>query len=182
MFKLARYMNVEFKQHILSSSYTGAEAGDITQLTNIDQGDTDETRDGSSIKITSMLGRIALTKDSNVTTTIVRLIIVLDKQTNQAVYSATDLLQTGQVLSSLNIDNGRRFKVLLDRLVTLTDDFPLKVIKFYKRLNLHIRYDNTGNGIADLTQNSLSMFTLDNQTTTNFVNVTYNIKLRYVDN
>lgn len=183
MYRLARYVNVEFKQHNIDYGGTVNSTPAITQLTNIDQGDTDTTRDGSSIKITGIYLRGFARSNASTTNCIVRLIIVWDRQTNQAIYSADDLLyDSTQINSLLNIDNGRRFRVLWDKAINLDlSSNYIKPFAYYKKLNLHIRYDNTGNGIADLTENSLSMLAFSTAAT-NAPTVDINFRLRYVDN
>lgn len=179
--RLAKFLNVEFKQHNIQTAYTASTTGQIAQWTNIAQGDSDSTRDGSSIKIASIFARGYVQIHASATASIVRLILVLDKQTNQAIYASTDLLLTDEVTSPLNIDNGRRFKVLWDKVITLSQDKPIVQFKYFKKLPIHIRYDNSAAAITSLTQSSLSLLRLSNEAT-NTPTVHIDARLRYVDN
>jgi len=152
-------------------------------LTNIDQGDTDTTRDGNSIKLTTLLMRGSVIFDDTTNEfQPIRIMLVKDTQTNQAQFSITDLLQSTSVYSSLNIDNGKRFRILYDRLLNVYADKPQIMLKFKKAIPFHIRYDNTGNGIADLTQNSLALVAISPNVTSDGPVLTTNFKIRYVDN
>lgn len=181
VFRMARYMNVEFKQHNLAITPTVSNSLTTHQLTNIAQGDTDTTRDGNSIKLASIYIQGFATINALATNTIIRLLLVLDKQTNQAIYTAGDLLLSDSVTSPNNIDNGRRFKILWEHRMILSQDRPMAQFKLYKKLNMHIRYDSTGTNIQQLTQNSLSLARISNEGT-NVPSMDYTVRIRYVDN
>lgn len=181
--RLGRFMNVEFKEHNVSISTGVSSTATIQALTNIAQGDTTNTRDGSSIKLASIgfKGRIEFDV-SNATATMVRIMLVHDRQTNQAIYAASDLLVTSGVNTNRNLDNGRRFRVLMDKTYSLSDFNPIIPIKYYKRsYPIHIRFDNAAAAITSLTENSLSVFLISNEAT-NTPTVIMNWRIRYVDN
>ena len=64
---LKSVINVEKKKHDTSSSGSISSAGGIQLLSNIAQGDTDQTRDGNSIKMQSMLLRATFTLNASAT-------------------------------------------------------------------------------------------------------------------
>ncbi len=185
--KALSMLNVEFKNHDVPTAATIPDAtGTIQQLTNINQGDTTNTRDGAQVKLTSIFIRGNIKQNASATQTVVRLMLVLDKQTNQTIYTLADLLQdvtaSDSVLSVNNLDNKHRFIVLWDRSFSLSDSGRQVIaFKFHKKLNLKIRYDNTGNGIADLTSYSLSLVRLSDEAT-NVPSLRSITRIRYVDN
>ncbi len=128
----------------------------ITKLTNLAQGDTETTRTGSKIVITGILFKALLTDTASSNT---RLMIVLDKQTNQAIYTEGDLIHdvtaNDIIVSPINHNNRHRFKLLLDRVYPIDINKDTVIRRFYK-VNIPILYDANVGSIADLTSNSLS--------------------------
>ncbi len=180
-------MNVEFKNHDLQQTAAAiAVAPGITELTNIAQGDTTNTRDGSSIKLVSILFKYTLNMNASATQTSVRVVLVHDKQTNQAIYVPNDLNADNtagdSIVSARNLDNGHRFQVLYDKVHTFSiSGKQTSYHQFYKKLNLKIRYDAAAAAITSLTQSSLSSFVTTNEAT-NTPTITSFTRLRYVDN
>ncbi len=186
--KALSLVNVEFKQHnsVLTSGTISDGTGFIQQLTNIAQGDTNLTRDGSSIKIVSIYLKGFVQINSAATQSIVRLMIVLDKQTNQAIYTTADLLhdvtEGDSLVSALNLDNKHRFVVLWDKSFTVdNNNNGIVHFSFFKKCNYPIRYDNSAAAITSLTSNSLSMVRISNEGV-DFPDITSFTRIRYVDN
>ncbi len=192
VYKLKRLINVEQKFFDVTSASTLIPdgVGTIIQLTNIPQGDTDETRDGAQVKLTSWSFKAVCSVDPTIAANGVFLTVMLveDKQTNQAIYTtATLMASTANVLgvvSALNLDNKFRFKVHKRWIFQLnTSSGPRKVLKFYKKFNnkMFLRFDNSTPAIADLTTKSLSLLVISNIATTE-PQITFFNRLRYVDN
>ncbi len=188
---MAKYVkglvNVEFKNHdVQGTSVAIGTVPVITQLTNIAQGDTTNTRDGASIKVTSFLFKYKILMSASAFNTQVRVMLILDRQTNEAIYLSDDLLQDitvhDSIVSARNLNNAHRFKVLYDRvhvynISSKSNDYTEKYIK----LNIKLRYDNAAAAITSLTQQSLSLLTVGNESS-NQPNITSLIRIRYVDN
>ncbi len=192
VFKLKRLINVEQKFFDVTSASTAIPdgVGTIVQLTNIPQGDTDETRDGAQVKLTSWSFKAIVTVNASeaVTGASVTVLLVEDKQTNQAIYTtATLMANTGNVLgvvSSLNLDNKFRFKVHKRWIFQVnTSSGPKRILKFYKKFNnkMFLRFDASTPAIADLTTKSLSLLVISNQATNEPI-ITFFNRLRYIDN
>ncbi len=185
--KLKRFINVEFKFHDVQLTAAAlAVAPVITQLSNIDQGDTTLTRDGAQLKCLSLQLSYSLFQSASATSSLVRVLLVKDKQTNQAIYTAGDLLfdvTAGDgIVSPYNRNNRRRFTILHDKVYTFSaTGTTVKHFGRKFRQDQIIRYDNSGNGIADLTQSSYSLVMLTNEAT-NVPTVTMFSRLNYVDN
>lgn len=180
-------LNVEYKcfdVQVTNGPCTTTPA--IVQLTNIPQGDTAITRDGNQIKITRNLLRYSISGNSSAADQLIRVMLVLDQQTNQAIYSAADLLQDvsafDSILSPLNLDNKFRFHVLYDKVHRLTSgaNNSVYVNKMFN-LQQRIRFDNSTPSIADLTSQSLSFLCVSNQATGSLTVTLFN-RIRFVDN
>ncbi len=187
--KIKRSMNVEYKFHDVTGTNTVVPdgAGTIVFLSNIDQGLLDTTRVGAQIKATYLEIKYDISAHASSTDSIVRIMLIEDKQTNQAIYAVADLLASvGNILSLVapkNLDNKFRFRVIRDRRYNFSGTGGKTNISgtFKVKLNSKIRYDNTGNGIADLTSKSFSLLFISNEPT-NTPDITFFSRLRYVDN
>jgi len=86
-----------------------------TLLNTCAQGTTAITRVGRSIRMTSIqyrfIGSLAAT---SVGSSPLRLLIVYDKQTNQAAPTCADIMQSDTIESPLNLEKNKRFVVLFD--------------------------------------------------------------------
>ncbi len=158
----------------------------ITQLSNIPQGDTTSTRDGAQCKMVGLELSFRIVQAAAASITSCRIMLVLDKQTNQAIYVANDLLAdvtiSDGIISPRNLDNSRRFTVLYDRTFTMQDGGVRSfVVKKYFKKDVLLRYDGSTPSIADLTQNSMSLLTTSSEGT-NVPTFTLFSRLRYVDN
>ncbi len=162
-------------------------AGTIVPLTNVAQGDTSSTRTGDSIKLTSLTMKANISMSTSSVQTHCVIFLVEDKQTNSALYTTsqllTDVTQHDSIVSSLNLDNKYRFRVIKRWNFTLEDNGKQsKYIKFYHRFHekYHLRYDGNAGTIADLSSKSLSLLFIGNEGT-NRPNITFNIRIRYLD-
>ncbi len=168
--KIKRNLNVEKKEWntTLTAATIVNGSGAIQQLTNIPQGDTTSSRDGSQCRVLSVQGKGIISQDPDAVQTVVRLMLVLDKQTNQAIYNTSDLLETvvnvASLIAPLNLDNKNRFIVLWDKIFSFSSNSQtVRTFKFFKKLNLLLRYDASTPSIADLTSNSLSMVRISSE-------------------
>lgn len=181
--RMARYWNVEFKKHqvTLADTAIGNDGAEITQLNNIAVGTGYAERIGHSIKVTSLFARGTLSKHASATATSIRVMLVMDSQTNQAIYTITDLLESAGIHTYRNIDNTSRFKILADRKYIVDTTTPKRFFSIRKKVNQHIRFDNSTSAIADITQCSYSIVMISSEAT-NEPTVYMNFRLRFVDN
>lgn len=186
--KIARQVkslvNVEYKYKDSAADVTPSTTEAFVLLNGLALGDTSETREGQSILMKNMLVRFQLVLNASASVTATRVIIVIDKQSNAAAPTAAQILDvTGSMISPLNIDYGSRFVVLLDKLFAL-DNVGKKIIEFkrFMKLNAHAKYNTANNGtVADITTNSLYMMHYSSEAT-NTPTLSYNIRLRFIDN
>ena len=89
-----------------------------------------------------------------------RILIVYDSQSNNAAPVATDVLTNDTVDGLMNLNNGERFKVLLDKefqiSVSGNENFPWKK---FKKLNLPVTYSGTGATAGDIQTGGVYMLT-----------------------
>ncbi len=184
---LKRLVNVEIKNFdVQQTNIVVTEVPIIIQLTNVPQGDTTITRDGAQCKVLSLELSILLTRNTSAFNSTVRLMLVCDKQTNQAIYLNTDLLDDITLIDNLvspyNLDNKYRFNIIWDRIFHVTaGSGSSKSFKKSFRMNKILRFDGNTPSIADLTSNSLSLVQVSNETA-NQPSITMFSRLRYVDN
>ncbi len=186
--KALSMLNVEYKEHnLITTSVPIVDiVGTIYQLTNIPQGDTTQTRDGNQCKLTAINIKGIYNIHASATNSFVRIILVLDKQTNQAIYATSDLLldTTAQdsINSPLQLNNRHRFVVLYDKVFLVSNSGTgARKINIYKKLQIPIRFDNSAGAISSLTSNSLSVIFISNEST-NRPNLSFISRIRYVDN
>ncbi len=185
--KAISMMNVEFKFHdVQENTQILNVTPNILQITNIPQGDTDTSRDGNQVKLVRLYVRYTLTLQAAVTTVFVRIIIVKDKQTNGAIYTASDLLTdvTGgdAIVSPFNPDNQFRFAILYDKVHALSNAAKRNAQgNINRQLQLKLRFDASTPSIADLTSNSLSIVQFSD-IVTDPPTITLFSRVYYVDN
>ncbi len=184
---LKRLINVEFKfldTQLNVSAQTTTPM--ITQLSNIAQGDTTMTRDGSQIKCLSIQLSYFMTMHTSAVGSIARVLLIKDKQTNQAIYSAgdvlTDITAFDGIVSPYNRDNRKRFTIMYDKIHTFTNDgTEVRHAGRRFRQDQILRYDANAGTIADLTQASYSLMTFSSEAT-NSPQITAFVRLNFVDN
>ncbi len=181
-----RLLNVEVKFHDNQQTAVAlTNVPIIRELTNIAQGDTGSTRDGNQCKVIGIELAYIIIANTSTPFTSVRIMIVLDKQTNQAIYVNTDLLDditaTDNILSPRQLNNLDRFSILYDRVHMLSTAFPTVTVKKFIKKEIKLRYDNAAAAITSLTMNSLSFVQMTSEPT-NVPAITSFTRIRYVDN
>lgn len=178
------YLNPEYK--FLDSQQAATSlgiAGQVQALPSlIAQGDDATSRDGNSIKITSMLIRGYVTQATGSTAPVTtRFMIFTDVSSNASPPLVTDVLQTANVLSPMNRVNGSRFKILFDRNYTTDPDDLRKGIKVFKKMQHHIHYLDGSNTSTSLGQGAI-YFLWVTDTGGAAVSTTWNCRMRFLDN
>ncbi len=184
--KALSLLNVEKKNHDLVGQITPGTTASIQQITNIPQGDTTITRDGGQVRLTSLDLKYTVKMNTSATRSFVRVILVQDKQTNQAIFTLADLLEdataSDNIVSMLNLNNKYRFKILYNEVIEI-DDFGTqnKYRHIHKKLDMRLRFDASTPSIADLTSNSLALVFINDEAT-NFPTINFFNRVRYIDN
>lgn len=189
---LARHLktlvNVEFKHHnVLLKDVSITDAGLITPLSLTNEGNTSQTRDGGSVKWTSYRLIYNWKIHASATNTTVRVMVVHDKQTNQAQFTLADLLFDATVKDAIysppNINNASRFNILYDKVHALSavGNSSNLVRIHHKKLNMKMRFDANVGNVTDLTSDSMALVFISDETT-NDPTLTINYRSRFVDN
>lgn len=128
-------------------------------LNGCGQGVDNDQRIGDQITMTRLQANITITMGTTSVNgiTITRTMLIWDKQPNNAILLEGEVLrnETTPIESYLNLDNMRRFRILLDRRHTFTALRPQVVFSFYKKVKLKPRYTNAGATIANIQTGSL---------------------------
>lgn len=204
-----KYYDKEYASPIVgtTTSWAGCEADPATQLCLIapTQGDDFNNRQGRKIHVLAikLRGQINCAPQANQTagefSSIVRVCLVQDKQTNTAQLNAEDVISSGAASSALHMFQNPaffgRFKVLKDKMYTLQNpaiswdgtnieqnglDRSFKMtIKFKKPVIVHFNATNGGT-IADIVDNSFHV--ICNTNSTGLVpNLIYKSRVVFVD-
>lgn len=161
---------------------TPINTGQVDYLSGLAQGTTNTTRVGVSIKVTSLYMRLQCVMNSGATTTMLRLIVVKDKENRGSAPAVTDILQSADVRSFISRDTAMRYKILVDKYVTLYTSYPQKVFDIYKKLNHHIKYTGAGGAVANQLEEGLFFLLISDQAMATQPTVLYNSRIRFVDN
>ncbi len=165
--------------------------GSIFLLNGIGAGTTNFSRIGKRLAMRSLYLQLSFNKDilAPSKTDYVRLMVLLDRQTNQALPSVSDVLQLpgsptplADMLSPNNLNNARRFVTLYETRMALHKDFMEgRLLRKYIRLNQTVMYDNSGSAIADMKTNSLILIVVGSVATGSAVpEFSGTIRLRFV--
>lgn len=138
-----------------------ANTGSVTLLNGVATGTDITNRIGRKIAMKSLLFRMDLQlTTSSVLGDIIRVLVVYDCQTNAVAPAVTDII-VGAYNSPMNLSNRDRFKILLDKHVTLGgadftgavvaggDPVP-KIIKVFKKMNLEVIFGGTAATVGSI--------------------------------
>ncbi len=184
--RVKKLMNVEVKNFDRQQTIAAiTNVPVIIPLALIPQGDTTITRDGAQCKMIGLNLNYTIFIDASAVLTICRVMVVLDKQTNSAIFVHTDLLEDvssgDSVVSPRNLDNKHRFTTLYDRSHWLSTSNAVVIVKKYIRREVLLRYDGPTGAIGDITQNGLSLVQMSNEATNTPI-ITSFIRIRFIDN
>lgn len=184
--KLRRLINVEFKVNDIdhSTPLSPDSTGAIYNLTKIATGDDMTDREGRSILLKSLLQRYTITLGGGASSTFIRWMIIIDRDYLGALPSVSDILQYSTVRSPLNIltQAGSRFKVLVDRVITVDSSGQrAKSVKIYKKLHHHAKYKATTSADSSGLRGQLLFLLMSNESS-NLPVVAGISRVRYIDN
>lgn len=158
---------VEYKVIDTAGSYVCDTTGAVTLLNGCVQGDDIANREGRQINVRSM--EIKMLNTATAATGVdqlQRVLIVLDKQANGATPAITDILTANNINAPRNLNNSKRFKILVDKRMQLNaagESGSTRLWKKYKKMYIPVQYNNGNAGTsADITTNALYMVSLGN--------------------
>ncbi len=176
------YVNTEKKfvdtNHVATISSTAS----IATLIGLSQGLTAITRIGDQVRFTSVQYRLLLSQHASAVETTVRLMVILDRQPNNAIATIANILESATVTGLREIGTGRRFHVLHDRLFAMSSAGTTRINdKWYRKINIKTEYNADNGTVADITTNNIFFFLLSDEGT-NVPNADIRFRLRYIDN
>lgn len=157
----------------------------IFNVTAIGQADNVSGRTGNSILVKSLSANgYMYINASQTTNTRVMLALVLDKQQiSDTTPAITDIFNSQtDPHTLLNTNNLGRFTILMRKQYTLDSNTAgnnARSLKFFKRLNFHVRYNGTT--ANDLQKNGIFLVMITSESSL-YPSISYNTRLNYHDN
>ena len=199
-------LNTESKVKEFAFSPANTSAGSVTNLVSLQQGTSDTTRIGNSVRWKNL--NFKMTMDNHATADLgLRLMIVRDHAPQGAAASVADIVNStpaGAFKAFRNLDNTGRFDILWDKCYTFTSktsssvnlrcvekyiDLAQRRIKKnknqYQSKGKNINETNYGLGnagsIADISENAFYLVAIGTDATAQ-VDLGINFRARYLDN
>lgn len=156
------------KHYFDNTSVTGAvaSAGTIYCLSNIAQGDDVNNRQGNSVLAKTLYVRGTMYRNVSNTAVInsVRCIWFQDTSNQGSDPTVTDILQSADVRSPLNVDKTSRYSIIRDKVYTLSVGGQAGFnIKKFLPINNHLKY--TGSSGSNIYTNALYVLVITDQST-----------------
>lgn len=182
-------------RNLTSTLYSLSGASTITLLNGILQGTDETARIGRQLNMKSIFIRgVVNVAQTTVGQGAIRTIIVLDQEVPQVMSSGvtmsiTDFLVADGVYTPNNLNNRKRFKVIMDEVVPLsgvtisTGNPNTQVIYNYKKVDITCEFNSNDNGdITDFTKNALYLVTVQDGLFTTAPAVSLYTRIRFTDN
>lgn len=187
---LAKYLkgliNVErkFLDVETSAAAVSKTTGSTTWISSISEGTDYNQRTGISVKLTSLFIRGTINMNTTATqqSRYVRFIVFMDSDPVSATPAMSDVFEVaGDPNSPLNHTNGARFKILHDKLYSISLSGPDNhIFKKYIKLSHHLRW---GNSTTDRRAGHIYVMAFsDTDTAAEEPLVGWYSRLRFVDN
>lgn len=167
-------------------------------LTVVPQGDTESGRTGRKIVIKKiqLIMEAILTPQTTANTTScnLRVLCVLDTQTNGSQFAATDLLESDSIISFNNLANSSRFRVLKSKIFSFSAQGAAptgaaytygeitKFIKWNMNCSIPIEYDNSASTGVITSVRSNNVYICLQTSTAEVIAVGGTARIRYIDN
>lgn len=162
--------------------------GAVTLLDGCARGSDINERVGREILLRSVeLKMVAKATATTGTDQTGRVLLIYDRQCNGVAPGITDILDSINVVAMKNLDNRKRFKILMDWCVDLSaagQNGSERSKTFYRKLRHPVSYNSgTAGSVADIISGGLFLITLGSNvagTTAGSLNVS--TRVRYTDN
>lgn len=187
-YALAKYVKslVNVERKFLDTTQTSSGCNNtavLIQQTNISEGTDYNQRTGISVKAVSAYIKGFITLPAAATLGHqVRLILLFDSDNTGTAPVASDVLEVNTDINSpIQHTNGKRFKILWDRTLSISQSGPDSVhFKHYFKLGNHIRWSNSTTGTRE---GHLYLLQFSDTSTANEIPLlSWYHRLRFVDN
>ncbi|AUM61883.1 capsid [uncultured virus] len=174
-------VNSEMFHNTFSATTYPNHLGDIIPLTNIAIGDTAVTRTGNSLFVRSIAMNMNCSQNASaLDNTFIRMILFIDtQQVSDTTPTISNILATTGPNALVNLDSAGRYKFLKTWEFALSTQNPAKVIKYYKNIRHHVRYN--GPNATDIQKGGLYLAFVSSQAT-NTPALNYHVRIGYHDN
>lgn len=188
--EIRKLINVEQKYFDRSGNGAPTQAGLVTYLCNMAQGDDITLRDGDSIKLQRFFYDCHITRNvASTANELVRVLIVRDLQNPGATITGADVVAQASTvfapICQVNVLNGpaynKRFSVLMDEVVELQANDTNKCIRFKSTHDCHIYYRGNSTAVTDAGNGSIFALWFTDATS-NFPNVDFISRMEFTDN
>ncbi len=158
----------------------------IAPLTLIGQGDSSSSREGNKVVFKTMQLKYSWKLNTAASSGgRMRVMIILDKQANGAVFTAGDLLASTAlgtaIVSPLNLDGQFRFRVLYNKVTTLSPQGMEVAYKtLFKKINIPARYSGSGGSQSNILSQGIYILSVSDSQS-NLPVLDYYARLRFID-
>lgn len=184
--KALAMLNTEEKTFSVSASRTPTVAtAAVDPLFYPAQGTSQSERIGNDAKVTSLAMRAHVSLDPLSTTTFetVRLLLVLDHQSNGVQALLTEVLQNNSIIALRALGQSKRFTVLNDKTINLySQSKPSAMIEIYHKLDYKPQFNTNTGTVADIQKNNIFLILMSSHTGVHPPTFIYNNRMRFIDN
>jgi len=173
------------------ASYNTDTTGTITLMNGIATGSDFTDRIGRKILMKSIYIRgVFRMEGTNALSTLSRLLLVYDMQTNGVAPAITDILKSANSQSQLNLNNRDRFKILMDKQVAIGGQdiaaggygSPTTVaLKKFKKCRLETIYGGTLSTVGSINTGALWLISIGDQAAGSAAEFAGSIRVRFID-
>lgn len=177
-------MNVETKHlDTFSAGASMTSGGTVDCLSLMAQGSTASGRNGQQVKFLSVNGKYQITRSTSATSDSSTVRVMVFRYNNNAgsLPAVTDILESANPLSFNDIDESANFTVVHDRMYILDDQNPSRIVKFFRKVQSRAKYDGTAANISGTVSGQYFILYVSDEATY-YPSLTYQTRLRYVDN
>lgn len=169
--------------------------GEVTLLNGVATGTDFTNRIGRRVNCVSVQVNGWIGDGGNavneVDSTMCRIMLVEDFQTNGVQATITDILSNADPTAFMNLNNRERFKVHFDKKFTVppfnsnttaSDGLfcPVPTIKFFKKINVPVVFEGTAATIGSISSGALYLVVLGSQAATS-LQLNWSARVRFVD-
>ena len=159
-----------------SDSISVSTTGDINHLTAIAGGTSRNERTGRKIMGKSLVQRWKFTINASATSTNIRLIQF--RWFDDSAPTVTDILEAAHTLEVYKTETSEKYRVIMDKLITLSTNRPKTAFKTYMRIMHPITY--TGSASTDYQRGQIFTLAVSDEAT-NTPTMVVRGRLRYTD-
>ncbi len=176
------YVNTEKKFNDTAFVTTVSSTASIFTIADLVQGLTAITRVGDQVRWVNMMYNMTIKMHASATETNLRLMLILDRQPNNAVATVAQVLETSSVTGLREINTGKRFYVYHDKVFSMSSAGETALSEqYYRKINVKTEFNANAGTVADISTNNI-FFLLISDEATNVPSVNLQIRMRYIDN